>query len=70
MDYQFLKTESKDHVLTVTMHDPATRNALGAEMAEELMDAIDRFEDDSEQRVLLLTGSEPSFCSRCQRAQL
>ena len=63
MDYQFLHTESKDHVLTVTMHDPPTRNALGAEMAQELMDAIDRFEDDPEERVLLLTGTEPSFCS-------
>ena len=63
MDYQFLKTETRDHVLTVTMHDPATRNALGSEMAQELMDAIDRFEDDPEQRVLLITGTEPSFCS-------
>ncbi len=63
MDYQFLKTETKDNVLIITMHDPPTRNALGMEMANELMEELDRFEENSEQRVLLLTGTEPSFCS-------
>ncbi len=63
MDYQFLKTETKDNVLIITMHDPPTRNALGMEMANELMEELDRFEDNPDQRVLLLTGTEPSFCS-------
>jgi enoyl-CoA hydratase/carnithine racemase len=63
MDCEFIKTETRDNVLIMTMHDPPTRNALGAEMADEVMQALDRFEDDPEQRVLLLTGSEPSFCS-------
>jgi enoyl-CoA hydratase/carnithine racemase len=63
MDYQFLKAETRDNVFILTMHDPATRNALGSDMAKELMDALDQFEDDPEQRVLLLTGTEPSFCS-------
>ena len=63
MGYQYIKTEARDNVLILTMHDPPTRNALGPEMAEEMMHALDRFEDDPEQRVLLLTGTEPSFCS-------
>ncbi len=63
MEYQYIKTEAQDNVLILTMHDPPTRNALGREMADEMMDALDRFEDDPEQRVLLLTGAEPSFCS-------
>ena len=45
MDYQFLKTETRDNVFILTMHDPATRNALGSDMAKELMDALDQFED-------------------------
>ena len=63
MDYQYLKTETRDGVLILTMHDPATRNALGVDMAIELMDALDSFENDPEQRVVLVTGTEPSFCS-------
>ena len=63
MEYQYIKTETKDGVLVLTMEDPPTRNALGTEMALEVMDALDRFEENPEQRVLLLTGAEPSFCS-------
>ena len=63
MAYQYIKTETRDNVLVLTMHDPPTRNALGSDMANEMMDALDRFEDNPEQRVLLLTGTEPSFCS-------
>lgn len=63
MDYQYIQTDSRDNVLILTMHDPPTRNALGPDMAQEMMDALDRFEDDPVQRVLLLTGTKPSFCS-------
>lgn len=62
-EQQFIKTESRDGVLVLTMHDPPTRNALGPDMTRELMEALDRFEADPQQRVVLLTGAEPSFCS-------
>ena len=29
MAYEFIKTENRDGVLLLTMHDPPTRNALG-----------------------------------------
>jgi enoyl-CoA hydratase/carnithine racemase len=63
MEYQFIKTEARDGVFIMTMHDPPTRNALGLDMAREIVDALDRFERDSAGRVLLITGTEPSFCS-------
>ena len=63
MSYEFIKTENRDGVLVLTMHDPPTRNALGPEMAAEVRAELDRFEDDPECRVLLVTGTAPSFCS-------
>mgnify|MGYP001158273704 FL=1 len=63
MSNEFIKTENQDGVLVLTMHDPPTRNALGLEMAKEIVDTLDEFENDPSQRVLLLTGTEPSFCS-------
>ena len=63
MPHSYLKVDTQDGVCTITLDDPDTRNALGQEMAEELMEELDRFEDDPEARVLLLTGTEPSFCS-------
>ena len=63
MAYEFIKTENRDGVLLLTMHDPPTRNALGPDMADEIIEELDRFEDDPECRVVLITGTEPSFCS-------
>jgi len=63
MVYEFIKTENREGVYIITMHDPPTRNALGPEMASEILECLDIFEDDLGSRVLLLTGSEPSFCS-------
>ena len=63
MAYEFLQTENREGVFIVTMHDPSTRNALGPQMADELIECLDNFEDDPSARVLLLTGTEPSFCS-------
>ena len=63
MANEFIKTEHQDGVLVLTMHDPPTRNALGLEMAKEIVNTLDEFENDPSQRVLLLTGTEPSFCS-------
>ena len=62
-DYQFIQAETRDGVLIITMHDPPTRNALGPDMAKEIVDRLDEFEANPEERVLLLTGTEPSFCS-------
>jgi enoyl-CoA hydratase/carnithine racemase len=63
MAYEFIKTEIRDGVLVLTMHDPPTRNALGPDMADEMLEELDRFEDDPTARILLLTGTDPSFCS-------
>ncbi len=63
MDYRYIKTETRDKVLVLTMHEPPTRNAMGPDMAQEIMGTLDRFEGDPDQRVLLMTGTEPSFCS-------
>lgn len=63
MSEEFVKIEIDDAVLILTLHDPPTRNAINPNMAREFFDALERFEDDQELRVLLLTGAEPSFCS-------
>ena len=63
MTYQYLKVTRDEGVLLMTLHDPDTRNALGQEMSREIFEELDRFESTPEDRVLLITGTEPSFCS-------
>ncbi len=60
---KFISTHREDGVTLVTLDDPSTRNALGTEMAGELYEELDRFESDGDDRVLVLTGRDPSFCS-------
>lgn len=63
MSGTYVKSENEQGVLILTMHDPKTRNAIGLEMMGELEEELDRFESSSELRTLVLTGSDPSFCS-------
>ena len=63
MSDSYVLTETRDEVLVVTLNDPPTRNAINPDMAQEFFDTLERFEDDPALRVLLLTGSEQSFCS-------
>ena len=63
MSHQFLIVERQEGVLTLTLHDPPTRNALGPEMVAALNEELDKFDRNPDDRVLLLTGTEPSFCS-------
>lgn len=63
MRKMFIKSDIDNGVLTLTMHDPETRNAIGIAMMEELEYELDRLESDKDLRVLVLTGTDPSFCS-------
>ena len=58
-----MDVKKSNGVLTLTLNDPPTRNAMGAEMAAELSSELERFDADPDLRVLLLTGRDPAFCS-------
>ena len=63
MTLNFIKSETIDNVLLLTMHHPETRNAIGLDMLREIELELDRFETNPKLRTLVLTGSDPSFCS-------
>tara|TARA_B100000809_G_scaffold149597_1_gene147115 strand:+ start:95 stop:946 length:852 start_codon:yes stop_codon:yes gene_type:complete len=63
MAYQFIDVAEEDGVLIITLNDPSTRNAIGDEMAGELGQELERLDADADLRTLVLTGTDPSFCS-------
>lgn len=60
MTYERITLEIADGVATLSMNDPATRNALSWKMAEEMDHALDHLEG---ARALVITGAGKSFCS-------
>jgi 2-(1,2-epoxy-1,2-dihydrophenyl)acetyl-CoA isomerase len=63
MGYDKLKVSIADGIAVLTMSDPATMNAAGVEMAEQLLDAFKHATADAEVRAIVLTGEGRGFCS-------
>jgi methylglutaconyl-CoA hydratase len=62
MAYTTLLLEYEGDVAVVTLNRPEKRNAISAEMIDELMLALDEIEN-SQSRVGILTGAGKAFCS-------
>jgi enoyl-CoA hydratase len=64
MDYETLHYERDGHVVTLTYNRPDQHNAVNRTMNRELHDAWQRFRDDDEAFVLVITGAgDTSFCA-------
>jgi enoyl-CoA hydratase len=64
MDYKTLTYEHTDRVVTLTYNRPEQHNAINQEMNEELQHAWQRFRDDDDAFVLVITGAgESTFCA-------
>jgi enoyl-CoA hydratase len=64
MEYQTLLYERSGHVVTLTYNRPEQHNAINRAMNAELQHAWQRFRDDEEAFVLVITGAgESAFCA-------
>jgi enoyl-CoA hydratase/carnithine racemase len=63
MDYQEIRYDLKDRVLTLTLDRPDRLNAFTGRMLNELLDAVDRADADDEVRAIVLTGAGRGFCA-------
>jgi enoyl-CoA hydratase len=63
MDYRTITYEQDGHVTVLTYNRPEQRNAVSREMNAELHDAWQRFRDDDEAFVLVITGAGDAFCA-------
>ncbi len=61
--YETIRTELRDHILTVTLHRPDQLNAFNGQMLADLLDVIDRVDGDDAIRVALVTGAGRGFCA-------
>lgn len=60
---QTVRCEVREHVATLTLDDPAARNALTPQTREELAEAIRGVKRDRAVRALVIVGAGGHFCS-------
>ena len=63
MNYQTLRYDVTDRILTLTLHRPERMNAFTGLMADELIAAFDRADADDEVKVVIVTGAGRAFCA-------
>jgi enoyl-CoA hydratase len=59
-----------DGVAVVTLNDPERRNALNLPMVDEIVDAFDRIEADTDIGAVIVTGAPPAFCAGADLSHL
>ncbi len=63
MSFETLDYRVADGILTLTLQRPERMNAFNAQMRRELIEAIDRADDDDDVRVIVVTGAGKAFCA-------
>lgn len=63
MSYQFIEYEASDGIGRVRLNRPEKLNALSRELQDELVDCLERADDDRDVRVMTLQGNGRAFCA-------
>ena len=65
-----IRTERHGRVALITVSDPARRNAMAQDLAEQLVEAVAAAEADEGVGAIVVTGQEPGFCAGANLGQL
>src|SRR3954470_14518421 len=63
MEFEEIRYEVADHVLTITLNRPDRLNAFTATMGRELIEAFDAADSDDDVRAVVVTGEGRGFCA-------
>src|SRR3954453_11405325 len=63
MDYETIRTDVEDGVLTLTLDRPDRLNAFTPTMKDELIAAFDQADADDDVRAVIVTGQGRGFCA-------
>ncbi|HKI98772.1 MAG TPA: enoyl-CoA hydratase [bacterium] len=63
MGHELIQVDIQRRVATITLNRPERLNALGQDMREQLLAALERVEADDAARVVVITGAGRAFCS-------
>jgi enoyl-CoA hydratase/carnithine racemase len=69
VDYEQIRYEVEDRVLTLTLDRPERLNAFTGQMLTEMVDAFDRADADDDVRAIIVTGAGRGFCAGADLAK-
>src|SRR6185295_3195091 len=68
--YGKIRVVEEGPIVRITLHNPDRRNAIGPQMINELLYALDDAHADDDIRVVVLTGEGKAFCAGGDFAQM
>lgn len=68
--YSMIRAGVEGGVLTLTLHNPARKNAIGPAMVNDLLYALGDAAEDSAVRSIVITGAGDAFCAGGDFAQM
>lgn len=60
---RYITYKTQDRIAFITLNRPEKRNALNAQLVDELKQAVKQAEDDTEAKVVVLKGEGKAFCA-------
>jgi enoyl-CoA hydratase/carnithine racemase len=63
MEFEQIRCDVADNILTITLNRPERLNAFTGTMAGELIEAFDRADTDDDVRAVIVTGEGRGFCA-------
>jgi len=63
LEFETLKIERADQILTITLNRPQVRNAMSMQMCRDLIRVFSDIRFDDQVRLVMLRGAGPVFCS-------
>lgn len=69
-EYRTIALATQESVMTITLNRPERRNAIGVEMVNELLYALEAANGHNDVRVIVLTGAGKAFCAGGDFAQM
>lgn len=70
MAYETILTEVRDHVLIITLNRPEARNAMSSQMMKDLSDELERWDNEPDERVCIITNTGTCFCAGADLKEL
>lgn len=68
--YETIKVDIKDQVGVLTFNRPDKMNAVSAKLIDEALDAVQKFNNDDNIRVFIITGEGKAFCAGADLSEI